>query len=499
MVLEHSAEDTVAEIMYKPKITRGVADRTLRTWVNSGVKAANLDKELRITESYLLYVPFWRFVAQGLAVACGHSGYTERTGNKLRNEFEELINDEYTWTKCACDTGQYGLTTLWLDKGGEVPYVHGTVAAIDPSGSALEANNEGKEAVRSMMRKDMAKRIETVTLEKLFIIPKLFEIVYAPVWVYHYQYNSGNFTVLIDAVRGTVIGGTSPMDMTARTRLMILSFSISAFLFGASLALLIKPGEEAVSTLVQIILLLVSVALAMVAYPAFREGRTTISTGSMQNIARMRPSVRVPKELVDDDLLKHRGTVLECPVCGSKISRPWGEVVSRCDNCSTLLDINSENVEAVPYKVVKPNMFSEAAMPYAVPEYIPFWRFTCNIEVTDYLASGKTDSSLPDISGKRDYYICAADIPRYIAEPWETNMTVRNPKLETVATISLLNMRHIYMNKNTARELTEFLYLRYETKKPGVLQVLRYNFDVQNAEIVYIPYFKENNTYIPGV
>ncbi|HJJ54811.1 MAG TPA: hypothetical protein O0X50_01845, partial [Methanocorpusculum sp.] len=81
MVLEHSAEDTVAEIMYKPKITRGVADRTLRTWVNSGVKAANLDKELRITESYLLYVPFWRFVAQGLAVACGHSGYTERTGN----------------------------------------------------------------------------------------------------------------------------------------------------------------------------------------------------------------------------------------------------------------------------------------------------------------------------------------------------------------------------------------------------------------------------------
>ncbi|HJJ36218.1 MAG TPA: hypothetical protein O0X27_03460 [Methanocorpusculum sp.] len=499
MVLEHSTEDTVAEIMYKPKITRGVADRTLRGWVNSGVKAVNLDQELRITESYLLYVPFWRFVAQGLAVACGHSGYTERTGNKLRNEFEELINDEYTWTKCACDTGQYGLTTLWLDKGGEVPYVHGSVAAIDPSGSALDANKEGKEAVRAMMRKDMAKRIETVTFEKLFIIPKLFELVYAPVWVYHYQYNKGHFTVLIDAVRGEIIGGTSPMDMTARTRLMILSFSIAAFLFGTNLAMLLKPGEEFVSTLVQIILLLVSVALAMVAYPAFREGKTTTSTGSMQNIAQMRPAVRIPKELVDEDLLMHRGTVLECPFCKSQISRPWGEVIARCEKCSTLLDINSENAEVVPYEVVKPSMLAETAMPYVVPEYIPFWKFSCNIEVTDYLASGKTDTALPDITGRRDYFICAADIPRYIAEPWEIDLTVRNPKMETISATSLLNMRYIYMNKNTARELTEFLYLRYETEKPGVLQVLRYNFDVKDAKIVYIPYFKEKDTYVPGV
>ena len=105
MVLEHSTEDSVSELMYKAKITRGVADRSLRSWLSKGVKALDINDSMTVTEAYLLYIPFWRFVAQGLAVACGFSGYTEKTGNKLRNEFEELVDEEYTWTKCACDTG----------------------------------------------------------------------------------------------------------------------------------------------------------------------------------------------------------------------------------------------------------------------------------------------------------------------------------------------------------------------------------------------------------
>ena len=55
------------------------------------------------------------------------------------------------------------------------------------------------------------------------------------------------------------------------------------------------------------------------------------------------------------------------------------------------------------------------------------------------------------------------------------------------------------MNKKTARELTEFLYLRYEIEKPGVLQVLRYTFTIFSAEIVYIPYYKEGDKYLPGI
>lgn len=60
-------------------------------------------------------------------------------------------------------------------------------------------------------------------------------------------------------------------------------------------------------------------------------------------------------------------------------------------------------------------------------------------------------------------------------------------------------MMPVLINRKTGTELSEFLYLRYETMKPGILQVLRYNFDVTSAEIVYIPYYKESSSYIPGV
>lgn len=499
MVLERSTEDRIAEVMYPAKLTRGVSDRIFRTWLSKGVKALDLTKSLAVTESYLIYIPFWRFTAQGLAVACGHSGYTEKTGNVLRNEYEELVNEEYTWTTCACDTGQYGIKTLWLEKGGEVPYTPGDVAAMDAGGSALDANEAGKKAIRDMVKADLAKRIESVTFEKYFIIPKVFELVYAPVWVYHYTYDTGHFTAVIDAVNGEVIGGSGPMNLTARTRLMILSFAGGGALLGISAALLFTPWSALVSDIIQVIVFLSGIALCMAAYPAFKNGKTITSSGTMADIARLRPAVRVQKKLTDQKVLRRNSTVLQCPSCGSKLERPWGEVVARCESCGTLLDITADEAATVPYSIVKPNFLSETAMSCNTPEFIPFWKFSCNIQVNDYLCTGKTETGLPDIQGKRDYYICAADIPRFIAEPWEIDLTIRNPECEYFENTRKIDTRPIYINQKTARELTEFLYLRYETEKPGILQVLRYDFTISSAEIVYLPYYKEEESYIPGV
>ncbi len=78
-------------------------------------------------------------------------------------------------------------------------------------------------------------------------------------------------------------------------------------------------------------------------------------------------------------------------------------------------------------------------------------------------------------------------------------MTIRNPEIFEAVAGYEGNYLPILINKKTARELTEFLYLRYETEKPGVLQVLRYNFTVENSRIVYIPYYEEQSSYIPGI
>ena len=497
MVLERSVEDRIVESMYPAKITRGVADKAVRKWFTKGVKAPDLAEKARITENYLLYLPFWRFIAQGKAVGCGYSEYRESSGNVLRNVFEELIDEEFVWTECACDTGKYGIHTLWLEPGGEVPYVPGTAAVMDAGGSAAEASARGREAIHGMIREKVAKRIQHVTLDKTFLIPKVFELVYAPVWIVHYTYENGNFTVIVDGVKGTVLGGTAPANLTARTRFMILSFAAGGLMVGTALGMLLHTGRFMVSELIQVIILLMGIALCMVTYPAFRSGKTVDASGTMKNIDRLRPSLRVPKELTDYEILTHASTMLQCPECGAEVEQPWGEVVTYCAACGKLLDVTADEVEVVHYSVAKPNLLSVAAMPDKEPQYIPFWKFSADVEISDYLSEGDTNTGLPQIEGKRSYYICAGNIPRYLSEPWEVDLTIRNPEFEDAGDVQ--ERMPILITKKTGRELAEFLYLRYETQKPGILQVLRYRFDVTSAEIVYIPYYKEEAGYIPGV
>lgn len=497
MALERSVETSLSETMYQAKITKGVADRSLRSWFTKGVKAPDMLKYLQVNEMYLIYIPFWRFIAQGKAVAGGYSEYVEKTGNVIRNDFEELVDEEFVWTECACDTGQYGLKELWLDPGTEIPYVRGSVVAMDAGGSALEASKIGREAVRKMITETVAKRIDTITFEKTFIIPKVFELVYVPVWIVHYEYKGGNFTGIVDAVKGEVLGGTAPINMTARTRLMILSMTAGGCMIGSAVALILT-ANAIVSEFFPIILLLLGVALTMASYPAFKEGKTYISSGTMAHVSVLRPAKRIPKQLTDNEVLKRAALSLTCPKCGAKIEQPWGEVVSSCKNCRTLLDITADNATSVEFAVAKPDMLSKAALPGIEPEYIPFWCFESEIEITDSLFSGNVETELPDITGKRSYYICCGTTPRYIAEPWEIDLTIRNPVYSSDDNEEI-PLPPIVINRSTARELTEFLYLRYETEKPGILQVLRYNFTISSEKIVYIPYYKVDGKYLPGI
>ncbi|MDU9375928.1 hypothetical protein McpSp1_05070 [Methanocorpusculaceae archaeon Sp1] len=498
MGLERSVEDRIAEVMYRSKITKGVADRTVRDWFTKGIKAPDLPAKANMNELYLVYIPFWRFIAQGKAIACGYSEFEEKTGNVIRNIYEEIIDDEFVWTEAACDTGKYGITELWLDPGNEIAFTPGKVVAMEPGGSAIEASKAGRAAIRQMIDDAAAKRIDTLTLEKSFLLPKVFELVYAPIWVAHYEYLGGDYTAIVDAVRGEVLGGTAPMNLTARSRMMILALAAGGIMIGSSVAMLLHTGTHQISELFQVILLLLGIAMSMAAYPAFKEGRTYVTFGTMKNINSLRPASRVPKQLTDHEILKRDSTILVCPKCGEAVEQPWGEVISVCKKCSRLLNVTADEVKIVPYDVAEPDILAKTAMEEE-PEHIPFWKFDVDISVTDKLAGGSTETGLPEIAGKRSYYICAANTPRYLAEKWEVDLTIRNPVIAEIPLDKEVELQPIVINQNTARELTEFLFLRYEAEKPGVLQVLRYEYAVDEARIVYVPYYQMNKTYIPGI
>lgn len=183
---------------------------------------------------------------------------------------------------------------------------------MEPGGSAVEASKRGREAIRKMIDDTAAKRIDTLTLEKSFLLPKVFELVYAPVWIAHYAYQGGDYTAILGAVRGKILGGTAPINLAARSRMMILSLAAGGIMIGSSLAMLLHADTHPLSEMFQVILLLLGIAMSMVAYPAFKEGRTFVSSGMMKNITNLRPAMRVPKKLTDHEILKRDSTILLC-------------------------------------------------------------------------------------------------------------------------------------------------------------------------------------------
>ena len=50
MGLERSVEDRVGRVMYRSKVTKGVADRTIRDWFTKGIKAPDLPNKAVMTE-----------------------------------------------------------------------------------------------------------------------------------------------------------------------------------------------------------------------------------------------------------------------------------------------------------------------------------------------------------------------------------------------------------------------------------------------------------------
>ncbi len=126
--------------------------------------------------------------------------------------------------------------------------------------------------------------------------------------------------------------------------------------------MLIHAGPYQLAEMFQIILLRMGIAMCMAGYPAFKEGKTFVASGTMQHVASLRPAVIIPKKLTDHEILNHESTILTCPICSEEVKQPWEEVITACKKCAHLLDITADEVQNVPYDVAKPNLLAKIAM-----------------------------------------------------------------------------------------------------------------------------------------
>jgi hypothetical protein len=57
----------------------------------------------------------------------------------------------------------------------------------------------------------------------------------------------------------------------------------------------------------------------------------------------------------------------------------------------------------------------------------------------------------------------------------------------------------VAVGEEAARKLADFLILTFEAEKPGVMQNIQYQVEVQHTKLVYLPFYQDGPNWQPGL
>jgi hypothetical protein len=233
--------------------------------------ARNLSKEARLSEAFVVYLPFWTIWARIAAWVFGE----ERVGrgDQARYKPREIrVVQEMTWNGAACDVGEFGVN--------QVPPVEEHLEPFNPdelhrSGMVFEPVSSFSEARQTALKQFEAhvrNKAKLDRLAQLFIrsLRQRFGLVYHPLWVLRYLYRGRAFQVAVDGFTGKVLYGKTPGNTFYRAGVLVLGMAFGAFLAITIPAFLLGDGEG--SFFFALGLFAVGLGIMYASYRAFRYG-----------------------------------------------------------------------------------------------------------------------------------------------------------------------------------------------------------------------------------
>ncbi|MCP1715827.1 hypothetical protein J2T58_001698 [Methanocalculus alkaliphilus] len=135
--------------------------------------------------------------------------------------------------------------------------------------------------------------------------------------------------------------------------------------------------------------------------------------------------------------------------------------------------------------------------------YMPFWVINTDIKVNkEKILGGKVMRFLKQekkMAGNQNLYVCAADISADTVKEWNVEYTLRPPAIEADTDFHGVPRIPAWMENPDARKHAEFMFLRHETEISGTLQEIDYEFTINSHKLVYMPFYKNGNKYIPAI
>ncbi len=191
---------------YKPE----QADELVRNWMRGGfLKPGDLARSSKISEKYLVYLPFW---VVSVSASSSYKGVFERLTPPV--EKEGKLEKKYSWLVLARKASDFPAREYEVPLEGKIQYdfrkIEGFAQVLNSEIERDEAADIAKQQIESLheflVKQDVDKVIEINTS---------FEVgdsvyLHTPVWFIVYEYKRERYRIFLDGATGTVIKGDVP-------------------------------------------------------------------------------------------------------------------------------------------------------------------------------------------------------------------------------------------------------------------------------------------------
>ena len=265
-------DNGVSTIAFTNKVAPPNAVASAQAWWTKGFKARDLKTVGQVTETYPIYLPFWRAWTRVAGWVCGYEErrHTDKNGRVTveRIPKEVMVLQDYNFSEIACDPGDLGIRTLRNFVGNTsfadfemIPTFEATTSKDD---AVTHAKNDALSRARS------SARVPHVTFERLHVLPRRLSMIYYPIWVVRYKYRDRMYMTTVDGVTGQTMSGRAPGDPLFQSLAVTAGTSVGGLIAAAGLIFSGGTTEIAVGGLV------VGAAILYMTYRFFRHGSEII-------------------------------------------------------------------------------------------------------------------------------------------------------------------------------------------------------------------------------
>jgi hypothetical protein len=194
----------VHTVRFKNTLDEDRVSELLTESFNVGPKALDLAWEAEVSESFPIYVPFWRLRARACGWVCG------TTGDKGKEAVEKMVLGDHEWSGIACDAHELGITRLPSASGEVVGHEEGSIPTFAVTSSADDARRRGAEWILEDQVGNAG--VARVSFKKVQLLHRYLGLVYYPLWICRYTYKGRSYFATFDGVHGSLLSGRAPGD-----------------------------------------------------------------------------------------------------------------------------------------------------------------------------------------------------------------------------------------------------------------------------------------------